>query len=501
MELDGDGASHAKIDMSLSLSDAIATLRQRVRPASATQPQKHSSTLNDTYQLVPLLRPSSAKVSPVPMLSPDRRNVLKSPEASPKRKVRPQKAWWKPGVPEEELDNMFKNPAIENSRRASQAAASQDRASLIPKLGPRMRKSHSSSNIARSPAAKSTPSSSPSNSRSRTAEGRKAEIEEFLQTFQPSTEAAAAFWGIPMSELYPKKKKRTTVALEDEEPLPAELEQMDADDLDELNQEQLARRKKLEEEQERARKDRERKMKQAQLNSDMSDIRALANEMKLPMNDLKEACQIFREFAEMAGGEDDDDDLFQLVLNMSNFGTMLCRLCDVEDVSALSPEFVKRCSSAADRDGGGSIDVREFAAWYSAYSFSEELTLDSNGKEMRKLSRELGVSVMDIESFKKSFDTFDTDRSGKIDFDEFEQLITQLMKVPGGQQLSKNRVMSLWRTATGGATVLWFSDFCVFYMSVLSPKATEHSDPFTDFYRNVRRVDVAYEVIDQAWES
>jgi len=319
--------------------------------------------------------------------------------------------------------------------------------------------------------------------------------DEDLPPFQPSPEAACAFWGISLSELDKgknQKPKRAPLVKEEEEVIP-ELHENNPDEQDEVDekarQEQLAKiqAKKAE------REELERKYREEQQAADAMSIHQLAREMSLPTHDLRDACQFFREFADAS----DDDDLFAMVLSMSRFKEVLCKMCGVEDVDELSKDFVALASSAADRDGGGSIDVREFAAWYSSMSFSEELTLDSDGKEMRRLARYLNAQVFEIEEIKKQFDLFDTDRSGQIDLDEFEQLITALLRVPGGQEISANRVRSLWSTATGGATLLHFPAFCLFYMNVLQPKGGEQTDPFTDFYRNVRRVDVAYEYLDR----
>lgn len=95
--------------------------------------------------------------------------------------------------------------------------------------------------------------------------------------------------------------------------------------------------------------------------------RGLANELKIPLCDMMEAVRLFRQHADFPDG---NDNLDTATLKMETFNDVLCEMCNVAQIKDLCPEFVEGARKAADRDGGGTIDVREFSVWYNAYSFS-----------------------------------------------------------------------------------------------------------------------------------
>jgi len=207
------------------------------------------------------------------------------------------------------------------------------------------------------------------------------------------------------------------------------------------------------------------------------------SQLLLPMDMLKDACDVFRRHADFGDGED----ISVAKLDMSHFEALLCGMCNVKRVSDLPEKFVNSAFSSADRDGGGSIDLREFASWYSAFSFSEFVCLSKDTQGVRDLARQLGIDVVEIENYKKVFDGFDSDGGGSIDIDEFGPMLCKLMQIPAKQELPANRVKQLWQFADvdGGGTID-FEEFCVFYTKFFN--SSGGGDPLKDFYSNVRKV-------------
>mmetsp|Transcript_79993 Transcript_79993/g.141156 ORF Transcript_79993/g.141156 Transcript_79993/m.141156 type:complete len:535 (-) Transcript_79993:207-1811(-) len=209
----------------------------------------------------------------------------------------------------------------------------------------------------------------------------------------------------------------------------------------------------------------------------------LAQELKIPFQTLQEAAETFKRFAD----DPSNPDVFQRRLSMANFQGVLEYLCAGAD--DVSPDFMQTAFYCADRDESGAIDIREFGIWYSSFSFSEEFALDKDARQLRTLAKQLNLDIVAVDKYKRAYDKFDTDGSGAIELDEFTALLHALLKVPDGS-IPDKRVMSLWRQAdSDGAGELDFGKFCAFYKCTFDDAArAEGSDPFTDFYRNIRRV-------------
>jgi len=221
--------------------------------------------------------------------------------------------------------------------------------------------------------------------------------------------------------------------------------------------------------------------------------RGLANELKIPLCDMMEAVRLFRQHAVFPDG---DDNLDTATLGMDKFNDVLCTMCNVDDLKELSPEFVDGARKSADRDRGGSVDVREFSVWYNAYSFSEEVTLSPEGKETRRLAKKFHLDSATIDRYKLFFQKH-VDEEGIIDFERFSSLINEILKIPAGHELFPNRLQSMWRTADAdGGGELEFEEFVAFYIKMFENDAAQGSDAVLDFYRNVRKIPVAPSLSD-----
>ncbi|CAE7938238.1 unnamed protein product [Symbiodinium necroappetens] len=212
----------------------------------------------------------------------------------------------------------------------------------------------------------------------------------------------------------------------------------------------------------------------------------LARAVGLPVQVAKEAASLFRRF----GNIPSKGSLFQGKLQMSRLPDVLVALCDVTEISEISKEFVDWALKAADRDSSSTMDVQEFAIWYSSFCFAEEVTVKPEVRETRELARQMGLEIGQIEQFKVAFDRYDEDGSGEIEFEEFSNMVQELLKIPHGQELPHDRLMTMWRSADMQQKgCLDFREFCFFYFRMGA--TGQGSDPIADYYRNVRHVPVA----------
>mmetsp|Transcript_78525 Transcript_78525/g.138342 ORF Transcript_78525/g.138342 Transcript_78525/m.138342 type:complete len:498 (+) Transcript_78525:78-1571(+) len=227
----------------------------------------------------------------------------------------------------------------------------------------------------------------------------------------------------------------------------------------------------------------EKRVEEPEVKEDISEA-ILARKLGMPFDMTQEACNLFRKFSNF----DETENLLEANLNMDKFIHVLCDLCKVNDVDELEEDFVRSAFKTADRDGGGDIDVHEFAIWYSSFGFSEEMNLTKKDKDLRELARTINVPIVDMERFSRAFKRFDTDDSGTIDYDEFSALLYRLMKVPGGQEIPPDRIKKLWREADlDGSGDLSFAEFCQFYVKRFDQQDGGSFD-FSSFYTSVRRV-------------
>lgn len=216
----------------------------------------------------------------------------------------------------------------------------------------------------------------------------------------------------------------------------------------------------------------------------------LAHELRIPAELAAQAAEIFGRYSEGEGS-----DLFQRRLRMSNVSALLCEVTHVSGLSDLNPHFVETAMRSLNRLNAESIDVREFFIWYSAFSFSEEMTPNKEDHRTRRLAKKLGLEVVDVDDYRKAFDKFDTDGSGAIEIDEFQEILKDLLKLPEETELEPNRVANLFLMAdTNHDGEVDFEEFCVFwsqsYGSGDSNQGLENL--FASVYRSLRRVPTAF---------
>lgn len=214
------------------------------------------------------------------------------------------------------------------------------------------------------------------------------------------------------------------------------------------------------------------------------DIVDLAQSLHMPWEDLKNAVHLFKQHAGNLAAVDFQD----IALTKEQFSKVFCEMCHVESLDQISPELLQSTFRTADRDGNGNVDIEEFALWFSSHSFSEEIVLDKASLEVRRLARKLDLPLMDIDRYKKTFDKYDTDGSGLIEYDEFDDLLQSLLKTTEALRLPHERVQNLWRSAdTDGSGELDFEEFVAFYMRYFDDREGQN-DPVQGFYRGLRKV-------------
>ncbi|CAK0854379.1 unnamed protein product [Prorocentrum cordatum] len=183
----------------------------------------------------------------------------------------------------------------------------------------------------------------------------------------------------------------------------------------------------------------------------VKEICRLRRETMIPLETMQAAMRLFREHATVPA----DGVLFTdgFLPRESLEGVM-------KQLAGSDSAF----SRLAGRDKGGCVNFREFAIWFSSHSFDEPVVLDASKLELRQLSRELNMSASEVETYKRHFDSFDTDGNGRIDRHEFYEMIVKCLKVPKHIGLPAGRLQQLWAAAdSDGSGVINFAEFAVFF--------------------------------------
>lgn len=205
----------------------------------------------------------------------------------------------------------------------------------------------------------------------------------------------------------------------------------------------------------------------------------LGIQLNIPVDELKAALALF--------------DLYSVdsMLSKVAFGKVLCRLTGVRMEDELPDGLANESWGVADEDFSGAIDFVEFARWYAAHGFSEEVLLTEEQRIVRHVARNNGLALAEVERIKSHFDTFDTDGSGQIDAEEFRNLLCQLIRVPGHLELPASRVRQFWQeTDIDGSGEVEFEEFLLFYRRYFDITGQVEACPFEQFYRAIRPVKV-----------
>ncbi|CAE7895704.1 petA [Symbiodinium microadriaticum] len=237
-------------------------------------------------------------------------------------------------------------------------------------------------------------------------------------------------------------------------------------------------------------------------------VSGLAKQLRIPLDILKQAYEVFDDICMTPDhpmsqkgkrtnkrGEvvEEEFDVFQDgELNIDGFARVLCKLIGCNSTSELPDGLVQRNFRDADGNSTKSVSFLEFAFWYSRHGFMENMLLTTAQLEVRELARKYNMPVIEVEQYKKKFDFFDEDRSGYIEYSEFENLLNQLVKVPASCEFPPGRVKQFWAEADRDrSSAISFEEFLLFYYRYFS-LTNPTTCPFKEYYRGIRRVAVAH---------
>mmetsp|Transcript_9363 Transcript_9363/g.16585 ORF Transcript_9363/g.16585 Transcript_9363/m.16585 type:complete len:370 (+) Transcript_9363:23-1132(+) len=136
----------------------------------------------------------------------------------------------------------------------------------------------------------------------------------------------------------------------------------------------------------------------------------------------------------------------------------------------------------------GPLDIDSFLHWYKANMFS--LVAPARACAMRRESDELiravaekfNLRVVEVDNIHKMFEKFDIDKSGELEYPEFEGMMRQLLGVSNGLDLPKERMSRFWKEMDSNANgVVDFEEFTEWYLKYFTSN-NPHGGVLEAFY-------------------
>jgi len=173
---------------------------------------------------------------------------------------------------------------------------------------------------------------------------------------------------------------------------------------------------------------------------------------------LKEVRSCAEEFLELDTDGSDG-------LSPDEFEVAIIKRCDLPPGKELPENMKAAILHQADTDGDGMIGFEEFLLWTRQCNFMEEMAVtDRQERGLRQMAREHDLDLPHIEKLRETFNAWDTDGSGFIDWNEFNNVMCQMMKVKEATDISEAQVRRYWKEAdTKNTGKLDFEAFVTWY--------------------------------------
>jgi len=203
------------------------------------------------------------------------------------------------------------------------------------------------------------------------------------------------------------------------------------------------------------------------------ELMRLARELHLTDEEFRMARLAFRNFDRDDNGSWDGDEYQKAI------GHLLRRN---EAHTMAMPSWRQPLECAKDKPLP--ISFRQFLVWYASNRFQKGVLLSEEQQLSYKLAEQYGVAAADVDHLKQSYDSFDQDHSGTLDYEEFKKVLHSLMRVPADTELPDSRVQRFWREVDPGRCgAIEFEVFLAWWMR--QRRGLSH---YEDFYKQVRNI-------------
>lgn len=161
-------------------------------------------------------------------------------------------------------------------------------------------------------------------------------------------------------------------------------------------------------------------------------------------------------------------------MDLATFRGCLLKIFDRQDIS----DGVLHAAYEDCGVGEGPVEPRRFVSWYRDHLFS--LGCEGGSRLTLDLAKKHHCSCMDLDRVKMKFDHFDTDKSGVIEYSEFEKMIFSLLHC-SKNDLPDCRMQRFWHELDqDGNGVVDFQEFTEWYLKYFA--LAQLGGPIEAFY-------------------
>lgn len=144
------------------------------------------------------------------------------------------------------------------------------------------------------------------------------------------------------------------------------------------------------------------------------------------------------------------------------------------EVKYIPTEHVHSAYTAT-KAGTGEPDDEKLLLWYrdNMFTFVASMNADQEKQQssdlVKQVAQKHNMSEVDVDKIKKKFDFYDTDKSGEIEFDEFEKMMGSLLGLKDPGDLPAERMNRFWREIdVDGSGSVDFGEFVEWYTKYFS---------------------------------
>lgn len=184
-------------------------------------------------------------------------------------------------------------------------------------------------------------------------------------------------------------------------------------------------------------------------------IVSMAKKHGIPAQEVRQCAEEFRAMDTNRDGR----------LSMQEFEVMVRQRCDLPPDEPLPATLGNTMQKAVDKRPDGTVGFEDFLLWVWQCIFMEEMSAtDLPERQQRSLARELGLDLPKLESLRELFNNCDDDRSGFIEWPEFDQLVRCLLDAKEATDVSEALLRRYWSEVNDGTSeCISFADFVRWY--------------------------------------
>lgn len=190
---------------------------------------------------------------------------------------------------------------------------------------------------------------------------------------------------------------------------------------------------------------------------DFDMVMRMARKHQLPVEEVRERKEEFDTLDKDRSG----------TLSVEELIAAIRARCNLEFDEPIPPHLLSSTWASADKDSDGLVNFEEFLCWSISTAYSEEmLVTDPEERRMRRMARENGLLLPDVERVKDVFNRFDADGTGNIDEVEFRSALHALMNLKNPNDMSLKKMQRYWlEVDTDRSGTIEFDEFLLWYFN------------------------------------